>query len=203
MGLHRNARLGLAGRRALVADVELGLSCRCAARRHGVSPTTACKWWRRWSQGGCRGTSDACLPGGSLVAAPPLAAAAAGDRAGADLRRKAPLWLGAAVDRRRDRPSARDRLADAALIHGSTEGRFTVRYCPGPGLGRDEIEGVGFEYLSAEDVRARFGAVDCAPGPGVDADGRPFVAIANPGLGLWREGLPAVLESGAAVSPSG
>ena len=50
MGLHRNARLGLAGRRALVADVEAGLSCRAAARRRGVSPTTACKWWRRWSQ---------------------------------------------------------------------------------------------------------------------------------------------------------
>jgi len=50
MGLHRNARLGLAGRRALVADVERGCSCREAARRRGVSPTTACKWWRRWLQ---------------------------------------------------------------------------------------------------------------------------------------------------------
>ena len=49
MGVHRNARLGLAGRRALVADVESGCSCREAARRRGVSPTTACKWWRRWS----------------------------------------------------------------------------------------------------------------------------------------------------------
>jgi transposase InsO family protein len=50
MGLHRNARLGLAGRRALVADVESGCSCREAARRRGVSPTTACKWWRRWRE---------------------------------------------------------------------------------------------------------------------------------------------------------
>jgi transposase len=50
MGIHRNARLGLAGRRALVADVEAGCSCREAARRCSVSPTTACKWWRRWSQ---------------------------------------------------------------------------------------------------------------------------------------------------------
>lgn len=50
MGLHRNARLGLAGRRRLVADIEAGLSCREAARRRGVSPTTACKWWRRWSE---------------------------------------------------------------------------------------------------------------------------------------------------------
>jgi transposase InsO family protein len=49
MGIHRNARLGLAGRRVLVADIESGLSCREAARRRGVSPTTACKWWRRWS----------------------------------------------------------------------------------------------------------------------------------------------------------
>jgi transposase InsO family protein len=50
MGLHRNARLGLAGRHALVADVEAGCSYREAARRRGVSPTTACKWWRRWSE---------------------------------------------------------------------------------------------------------------------------------------------------------
>jgi transposase InsO family protein len=50
MALHRNARLGLAGRRALIADVESGCSCREAARRRGVSPTTACKWWRRWVQ---------------------------------------------------------------------------------------------------------------------------------------------------------
>ena len=50
MGLHRNAALGLAGRRALVGDVEAGWSCRAAARRRGVSPTTACKWWRRWSE---------------------------------------------------------------------------------------------------------------------------------------------------------
>jgi transposase InsO family protein len=49
MGLHRNARLGLAGRRQLVSEIESGCSCREAARRRGVSPTTACKWWRRWS----------------------------------------------------------------------------------------------------------------------------------------------------------
>jgi transposase InsO family protein len=62
MELHRNARLGLAGRRALVADVELGLSCREAARRRGVSPTTACKWWRRWREAsGQQRLTLACL----------------------------------------------------------------------------------------------------------------------------------------------
>jgi transposase len=61
MGLHRNARLGLAGRRALVAAVEDGHSCREAARRGGVSPTTACKWWRWWSAATLEQRSLACL----------------------------------------------------------------------------------------------------------------------------------------------
>ena len=34
--------------------------------------------------------------------------------------------------------------AVAHLIHGSTEGRFTVTYAPGPELSRADIEGVGF-----------------------------------------------------------
>jgi transposase InsO family protein len=52
MHQHANAKLGLAGRHALVCDVERGCSLREAARRRGVSPATACKWWRRWRQAG-------------------------------------------------------------------------------------------------------------------------------------------------------
>ena len=37
--------------------------------------------------------------------------------------------------------------AVAHLMHGSTEGRFTVTYAPGPELSRADIEGVGFDYL--------------------------------------------------------
>jgi nickel-dependent lactate racemase len=85
-------------------------------------------------------------------------------------------------------PELAGNLAAAAhLIHGSTEGRFRVRYSPGPGLGRDDVEAVGFEYLAPDEALARFGAgVARAAGPGIDADGRPFVAIPNAGLGLWR-----------------
>jgi transposase InsO family protein len=50
MQLHRNAKLGLAGRYALVTVIEGGVSIREAARRHGVSPATACTWWHRWRQ---------------------------------------------------------------------------------------------------------------------------------------------------------
>ena len=50
MQLHRNAKLGLSGRFALVRAVEAGCSVREAARRHGVSPATACTWSRRWRE---------------------------------------------------------------------------------------------------------------------------------------------------------
>ncbi len=48
MTFHRNAKLGLAGRYALVIAIERGCSLREAARRHCVSPATACTWSRRW-----------------------------------------------------------------------------------------------------------------------------------------------------------
>jgi transposase InsO family protein len=49
MSSHRNAKLGLAGRYALVLAVEEGLSLRGAAARFSVSPATAHRWWHRWS----------------------------------------------------------------------------------------------------------------------------------------------------------
>lgn len=47
MNLHANAKLGLAGRRELVAVIESGLSLRAAAAAFGVSPATAHRWWHR------------------------------------------------------------------------------------------------------------------------------------------------------------
>ena len=61
MRLHRNAALGLAGRRRLVLlVVDQGLSQREAAQRMSVSPATANRWVRRWREGGDR-HGDACL----------------------------------------------------------------------------------------------------------------------------------------------
>jgi transposase InsO family protein len=48
MYLHANAKLGLAGRLALVHTIERGSSIRAAAARFSVSPATAHRWWRRW-----------------------------------------------------------------------------------------------------------------------------------------------------------
>ena len=48
MYLHANAKLGLAGRLALVRAIEEGSSLKAAAAAFSVSPATAHRWWHRW-----------------------------------------------------------------------------------------------------------------------------------------------------------
>jgi transposase InsO family protein len=48
MTLHRNAKLGPAGRLALVQAIEDGMSLKAAAAVFSVSPATAHRWWHRW-----------------------------------------------------------------------------------------------------------------------------------------------------------
>lgn len=76
--------------------------------------------------------------------------------------------------------------AAAHLIHASSEGRFTITWCPGE-LTRGEIEGVGFRY---GDVRAMLERYDPAKlKHGLNAvDGEKIFFVANPGLGLWAHG---------------
>jgi transposase len=54
MYLHANAKLGLAGRFALVTAIDEGMSLRAAAVCFNVSPATAHRWWHRWLAGGRR-----------------------------------------------------------------------------------------------------------------------------------------------------
>jgi nickel-dependent lactate racemase len=85
-------------------------------------------------------------------------------------------------------PALRDNLAAAAhLIHGSSEGRFRITYCPGPDLARAEIEQVGFAYRSHDKAASQFRSASHAAGWCTDADGEPFYFIRNPGLGLWTQ----------------
>jgi transposase len=51
MATHPRAKLGLAGRQAMVAMIVGGGSCRAAARAFNVSPNTARKWRDRWLSG--------------------------------------------------------------------------------------------------------------------------------------------------------
>jgi hypothetical protein len=52
MYLHANAKLGLAGRLALVRAVEEGCWLKVAAAAYKVSPATAHRWWHRWLEAG-------------------------------------------------------------------------------------------------------------------------------------------------------
>jgi len=73
--------------------------------------------------------------------------------------------------------------AAAHLIHGSSEGRFTIRYCPG-GLTREEIESVHFEYGDLAEMTAKYDPAVLKDGWNV-VDGEEIFFVSNPGLGLW------------------
>jgi nickel-dependent lactate racemase len=73
--------------------------------------------------------------------------------------------------------------AVAHLIHGSSEGRFTVTYCPGH-LTREEIEGVSFQYADLSEMSKRYDVAQLKDGWQTDGDG-DFFFIRNPALGLW------------------
>ena len=75
--------------------------------------------------------------------------------------------------------------ASAHLIHGSSEGRFSITYCPGPDMSREEIESVGFNYCSYEDMAARYPLDKLKDGWNILPDGEEIYYISNPALGLW------------------
>ena len=75
--------------------------------------------------------------------------------------------------------------ASAHLIHGSSEGRFSITYCPGPGMTREEIESAGFKYCSYDEMVARYPLDSLKDGWNTMPDGEEIYYISNPALGLW------------------
>ena len=79
----------------------------------------------------------------------------------------------------------RDNLSAAAhMIHGSSEGRFTVTYCPGK-ITRKEIENVNFSYADIKDMMQRYNPAQLADGFNKMPDGEEVFFVSNPALGLW------------------
>ena len=74
--------------------------------------------------------------------------------------------------------------AAAHLIHGSSEGRFNITYCPGH-LTREEIEGVGFHYADLPTMTRRYDPAKLQDGWNTLPDGERIFYISNPALGLW------------------
>ena len=90
------------------------------------------------------------------------------------------------LDQVRTRPELAGNLSAAAhLIHGSSEGRFTITYCPGQ-LTQAEIESVGFRYGDLAAMSARYDpATSVRDGWNRCGDGEEVYYISNPALGLW------------------
>jgi len=83
-------------------------------------------------------------------------------------------------------PDLRANLSAAAhLIHGSTEGRFTVTYCPGPAMAPQDIAAAGYQVADLATALRRYPPARLADGWNRLADGERVYYIPNPALGLW------------------
>lgn len=85
-----------------------------------------------------------------------------------------------------DNTDLQDNLGAAAhLIHGSSEGRFSITYCPGPEMSKAEIESVGFNYGDLNVILEKYKPGNMHDGWNTTASGEEIYYISNPALGLW------------------
>ena len=85
----------------------------------------------------------------------------------------------------RDNDDLKNNLSAAAhLIHGTSEGRFRITYCPGQ-LTQKEIEGVNFGYADLSQMLKRYDPKSLKEGYNTMKDGEEIFFISNPALGLW------------------
>ena len=78
---------------------------------------------------------------------------------------------------------ANDLGAAAHLIHGSSEERFTIRWCPGH-LSREEVEAAGYQFGDLRSMLEVYSPKKLRDGYNCVA-GEEVFYISNPGLGLW------------------
>lgn len=78
----------------------------------------------------------------------------------------------------------RDNMGAAAhLIHGSSDGRFSITYAV-KNITKDEISGVGFHAADYEEIAAKYDLSKLSYGYNT-VDGEEIFFIPNPALGLW------------------
>lgn len=89
----------------------------------------------------------------------------------------------------RENKELSDNLGAAAhLIHGSSEGRFSITYCPGKGpenLSKEEIESVGFNYADIDETMEKYNFKNLKEGFNILPNGDEIYYISTPALGLW------------------
>ncbi len=84
-----------------------------------------------------------------------------------------------------EREDLRANLSAAAhLIHGSSDDRFTITYCPGH-LSEEEVEGVSFRYGDLDRMMKRYDPTQLRDGYNTLPDGEEIYYVSNPAVGLW------------------
>lgn len=84
-----------------------------------------------------------------------------------------------------DNDELKNNLSAAAhLIHGSSENRFKITYCPG-NLTKEEIESVNFGYADLSKMLNKYNPEKLIDGYNILPDGEEIFFISNPALGLW------------------
>jgi nickel-dependent lactate racemase len=85
----------------------------------------------------------------------------------------------------KENPELEANLSAAAhLIHGSSEGRFSITYCPGH-LSQAEIESVNFKYADLEQMMKKYNPETLKDGYNTLPNGEEIFYISNPAIGLW------------------
>jgi transposase InsO family protein len=201
MLMHRNAKLGLAGRYALVIAIEDGLSLRRAAACFRVSPATAHRWWHRWCQaaGEDRETLRCLFDRSSRPHRSPRRLTAAEEEsivrarretnlgparlAGIVRRARSTVWKvlhrhGLSRRRRGERRSYRryEWSRPGALLHMDVK-RLARFHAPGHRVGerrdRRENRGAGYEYLHCVvDDHSRLAYMELHPRDDADTNAR-------------------------------
>lgn len=72
----------------------------------------------------------------------------------------------------------------AHLLHGSSEGRFTIRYAT-KSLTRQEIESVHYQYADLDEALRRYDPAKMKEGWNTLPDGEEVFFISTPSAGLW------------------
>jgi nickel-dependent lactate racemase len=133
-------------------------------------------------------TRMALADGGELIIlAPGLARFGEDDRIDRLIREYGYIGTSRILEMAGAREDLRQNLGTAAhLIHGSSEGRFGITYCPGK-LDQREIEGVGFSYADLGSMMSKYNPDQLREGFNTMPDGEQIFFISNPALGLWAD----------------
>jgi nickel-dependent lactate racemase len=75
--------------------------------------------------------------------------------------------------------------AAAHLIHGTSDNRFNVTYCPDDGVTKEEIESVNYQYCHYKEMLKRYPIEKMENGWNTLEDGEEVFYVSNPALGLW------------------